>query len=132
MLTKEQHMEAYRQLTASFSPIWDWKYDEHLRVISSSCDHESLFHQLMMECEIEKAITKHRVQYDLERADGGVRVLIRQTGPCGQNVFACRLRGISVGWACALVRYLYENGVEPPQAGDMLRDLCGDLAVCED
>ena len=65
MLTKEQYMEAYRQLTASFSPIWDWKYDEHLRVISSGCDHESLFHQLMMECEIEKAITKHRVQSDL-------------------------------------------------------------------
>ena len=65
MLTKEQHMEAYRQLTASFSPIWDWKYDEHLRVISSSCNHESLFHQLMMECEIEKAITKHRAQSDL-------------------------------------------------------------------
>lgn len=65
MLTKEQYMEAYRQLTASFSPIWDWKYDEHLRVISSSCDHESLFHQLMMECEIEKAITKHRAQSDL-------------------------------------------------------------------
>ena len=65
MLTKEQYMEAYRQLTASFSPIWDWKYDEHLRVISSGCDHESLFHQLMMECEIEKAITKHRAQSDL-------------------------------------------------------------------
>ncbi|MFQ6878638.1 MAG: helix-turn-helix transcriptional regulator [Oscillospiraceae bacterium] len=65
MLTKEQYIEAYGQLTASCYPIWDWKYDENLQVISSNCNHESLFHQLMMECEIEKAISKHRAQSDL-------------------------------------------------------------------
>ena len=42
---------------------------------------------------IEGLQVAHCVQYDLECADGGVRVLIRQTGPGGQNVFACRLRG---------------------------------------
>ena len=65
MLTKEQYMEAYEQLTNSCYPIWDWKYDKNLNVISSNCDHESLFHSLMLESGMEKALSKQMAQTSL-------------------------------------------------------------------
>lgn len=64
-LTKEQYIESYQQLTNSCYPIWDWKYDSNLNVISSNCDHEALFHALMLESGIQKAIFKQMAQTSL-------------------------------------------------------------------
>lgn len=62
MLEKEQYLEAYEHLTNSCFPIWEWKYDSQLNVISSNCSHESLFHTLLLESQMDKALKKHMAQ----------------------------------------------------------------------
>lgn len=61
-MEKEPLLDAYRQLTECCYPIWDWKYDKNLNVVSSNCPHESLFHSLMLGSEISKAFQKHKAQ----------------------------------------------------------------------
>lgn len=58
MLEKEQLLEAYEQLTNSCYPIWDWRFDEDFRVISSNCPHESLYSTLLTESGIRSALEK--------------------------------------------------------------------------
>jgi len=42
MLDKEIRLQALREFTDCFYPVWSWELDRFFNVIQSDCTHESL------------------------------------------------------------------------------------------
>lgn len=59
MLGKEERIEAFIQLTGCCYTIWNWKYDNHLKLIESNCPNELLFDNLFQSEYLHKIIEEH-------------------------------------------------------------------------
>ena len=48
MLDKETRLQALREFTDCFYPVWSWKLDRFFNVIQSDCPHESLIRSVFL------------------------------------------------------------------------------------
>ena len=48
MLDKEMRLQALREFTDCFYPVWSWKLDRFFNVIQSDCPHESLIRSVFL------------------------------------------------------------------------------------
>ncbi len=59
-MDKVQLLTAYREITASCFPVWDWELDNTYRIISTSCPYASTYKKLMLWEGRRKALESHR------------------------------------------------------------------------
>ncbi|HJD21519.1 MAG TPA: hypothetical protein H9915_06825 [Candidatus Gemmiger faecigallinarum] len=73
------------------------------------------------------------IRYSLAQAETGVCLLVQRLlpggGPKPGGGAVCRLDGLTLQAAQRLLRYLYENGVEPADACAVASDCLGALAA---
>lgn len=81
---------------------------------------------------IESLQRAHSLRYLLEQCQGQLQIRVICTQAEQSTSVVCHLQGISVGFANGLLKFLYENAVPVEQIVEVLQDICGDLAVCED
>lgn len=78
---------------------------------------------------IEGLQCAHSLRYllELNQDQLQIRVVCTQAGQSESVV--CRLKGIAVGYADGLLKFLYENAVPAEQVGEVLQDICGELVI---
>lgn len=59
MLDKEISLQALREFTDCFYPVWSWKLDRFFNVIQSDCTHESLIRSVFLRDGRRDAIEAH-------------------------------------------------------------------------
>lgn len=64
MTEADNRLEALKEFTNIFTPIWFWKLDAQFNVIQSDCPHESLFRSLFLRDSRREAIENHMAASD--------------------------------------------------------------------
>lgn len=81
--------------------------------------------------EIAGLQRSHRIGYALYGHAGKLEMVVcREERQGTAKTTRCTLCRVSEKTGRDLLRFLYENAVEPETAGDVIRDICGETADC--